>query len=97
MVELLAGPLVGAAYCDLSLTTDWGTFILVIDPDLLAGKASFKKAVSDVIAKVKSSRTEYGTRIRLPGESSLKKREQCLRTGMVEIDDQLLKHLGYIQ
>ncbi len=96
MVELLAGPLVGASFCDPAINHEWGTFILVIDPDLLAGKQVFKRSVSELVEKVKGSRTGWGEQIRLPGEVSLKRREQAERTGMVEIDDKLLKHLGYI-
>jgi LDH2 family malate/lactate/ureidoglycolate dehydrogenase len=35
MVELLAGPLVGAAVADKLEERNWGNLLLVIDPELL--------------------------------------------------------------
>jgi L-2-hydroxycarboxylate dehydrogenase (NAD+) len=96
MVELLAGPLVGAAYVDLDLEHDWGSFILVIDPEILCGAEQLKKAASDVVAKIKGSRPSFGEKVRLPSELSLKRRKEALQTGQVDIDEKLLKHLGYL-
>lgn len=38
MVELLAGPLVGAAVADKLEERNWGNLILVVDPELLGDK-----------------------------------------------------------
>lgn len=38
MVELLAGPLVGAAVADKLQEKNWGNLVLVLDPELLGDK-----------------------------------------------------------
>lgn len=96
MVELLAGPLVGAAYVDLSLENDWGAFILVIDPEILCGAKRFREAATDVVNKIKNSRPGFGEKVRLPSEASLEKRQEALQTGEVDVDEKVLKHLGYL-
>lgn len=42
MVELLAGPLVGAAVADKLEERNWGNLILVVDPELLGDKEVIK-------------------------------------------------------
>lgn len=42
MVELLAGPLVGAAVADKLEERNWGNLILVVDPQLLGDKDVIK-------------------------------------------------------
>lgn len=47
MVELLAGPLVGAAVADKLEERNWGNLVLVIDPQLL-GEPDVIKARTQV-------------------------------------------------
>lgn len=96
MVELLAGPLVGAGYMDTALDTNWGAFIVVIDPGVLCGEEKLRHATSDVVARIKNSRAGYGEQVRLPSEVSLARRQDCLQTGTVDVDEKVLKHLGYL-
>ncbi len=96
MVELLAGPLVGASYVDLALDHDWGAFIMVIDPDILCGTEKFKEAASDVVRRIKESRPCFGKKVRLPSETSLHRYKEALQTGYVDIDEKLLKYLKYL-
>ncbi len=95
-VELLAGPLVGAAFMSLEIEEDWGTFIMTIDPDILCGTQVFKQSVSDAVKIIKESKAAYGTQVRLPGEDSLRKRKEALEIKRVDIDERLLKHVGFM-
>jgi hypothetical protein len=45
MVELLAGPLVGAAITDKLGAKNWGNLLLAIDPDLLGDREEIKQRV----------------------------------------------------
>lgn len=98
MVELLAGPLVGASYVNPALDQihDWGAFIFVIDPEILCGTEKFKAAASDVVRKIKQSRPAYGKRVRLPSETSLHRYKEALQTDHVDIDEKVLKYLKYL-
>lgn len=92
IVENLAGPLVGAAYGQIE--GEWGSLFIGIDPELLIDVAEFKANVSDLIRKIKASRTK--TEIRLPGERAQAARHEAEKSGFVEADEAILKQLGYI-
>jgi LDH2 family malate/lactate/ureidoglycolate dehydrogenase len=95
MVEVLGGPLVGAAYAQLE--GEWGSLFMAIDPDLLMDVEDFKVNCSDLIQKVKNARkAEDVNEVRLPGERARKTREQAEATGLVDVDETILKELGYI-
>ena len=98
VVEIMAGPLVASAYCDCkTFDKEWGSVFIAIDPGLLVDTDRFRANCSDLIARVKESRKRPGvTEIRLPGERALAARKQAQKTGMVEVDDAVLKQLGYI-
>lgn len=94
VVEMLAGPLVGASYGQIE--GDWGCLFIAIDPDLLIDIAEFKNSSSDLVAKIKSSRTLSGEIVRIPGERSQSSLMTCKSSGMVEVDDTVLRQLGII-
>eukprot|EP00899_Mesostigma_viride_P015494 jgi/Mesvir1/23946/Mv10717-RA.1 len=69
MVEILAGPLVGAAVADKLEERNWGNLVIVIDPDML-GIADFQQRVQRVLDRVKGAAKLPGvTEITLPGEN----------------------------
>jgi len=95
VIELLAGPLVGAAYGQVE--GEWGALFMAIDPELLVDIDKFKASNSDLVQKIKASRKKNGAHeIRLPGERALCSRKEAEESGMVEVDDAILKQLGYI-
>ncbi|HVS79091.1 MAG TPA: Ldh family oxidoreductase [Candidatus Saccharimonadales bacterium] len=95
VIEIMAGPLVGAAYADLR--GEWGALFMAIDPELLIDKETFKNNCSDLIRKIKSSRKKPGvSEIRLPGERAIAARKEAENSGFVDIDERVLKELGYI-
>ncbi len=97
MVETLAGPLVNAAYVDTDLDSSYGSLFIAIDPNLLVDVEKFKQSASDLVKKTKTSRKKPGIdEIRLPGERSRQSREQATASGEVDVDESVLKQLGYI-
>ncbi len=95
VVEMLAGPLVGGAWVDnKTFKEEWGTTVMVIDPELLVDIADFKANASDLLGKVKSARKANGVEeIRLPGENGRKLYDAALGSGFVEIDDAIARQL----
>lgn len=91
MVELLAGPLVGASY--VHDNGDWGTVFIAISPNLLVGEKEFKKHSSELVKKVKTGRTKPGQSIHIPGYDSEGKIEQALRIGEIEMEEKLINDL----
>lgn len=97
VVEIMTGPLASSAYCDCeTFDKEWGSTFIAIDPNILVDIAKFKANCSDLRARVKTSRTKPGTEIRLPGERALISRKQSLESGVVDVDEAILKQLGYL-
>ena len=91
VVEILAGPLVGASY--VHDNGDWGTLFIAISPDLLISTKEFKGHSSDLIKKVKSSRIKPGNSIHIPGYDTEKKVEELLKSGEVDIEERIVNQL----
>lgn len=97
VVEMLAGPLLNGAWIDnKTFTEEWGSVFIALDPNMLIDTDKFKENASAMIASIKGSSTKPGTDIRLPGERALKARREAEATGFVDVDDVILKQLGYI-
>lgn len=96
IVETLAGPFVASAYCDYKTEKDYGNVFIAIDPELLVDGGDFKAHMSDMVDTIKTSRKQKGvTEIRLPGERARESRQEADRSGFVDVDDTVLKTLGY--
>jgi LDH2 family malate/lactate/ureidoglycolate dehydrogenase len=64
--EILAGPLVGAAFCGIGDSRgNWGHLIFAIDPSLLCDREEFAGNVDAIIQKIKSTK-------KLPGVAELR-------------------------
>ena len=97
VVEILSGPLLGAAYCDCkTFDQEWGSTVIALDPSLLVDKEKFKGSCSDLIRIVKTSRTSDNQPVRLPGERAQAAYQEARKSGTVDIDEAILKELGYI-
>lgn len=95
MVELLAGPLVGAGYGSYESDSEFGATFIAINPELLTGTKNFADACSDLINRVKSARKQEGVdEIRLPGERAGVIYENAKQSGFVDVDEQILKEIG---
>lgn len=93
--ELMAGPLVGAAFCGLDDSKgNWGHLIFAIDPDLLGDREEFIANVDRAVQKVKSTKRLPGVdEILVPGERGSRNAKQCLESGEIDIEDNLLAEL----
>ena len=97
IVEMLAGPLVHAAYSDPSLEGEWGSTFIAIDPELLVDIQQFKAQCSDMLQRILQSRKGVGIEeIRLPGEKSQWLYREAMASGIVDIDDSILENLKYL-
>ena len=97
MIELLAGPLVGATFCNIDVHKDWGTFILAIDPHIFGDREAFYTSASELRDIVRNStpRQKDGN-ITIPGERSMKKYTEAIKTGEIDVDDFLLNTIKSI-
>ena len=95
IIEILAGPLVGASFGgDEDSATNWGNLILALRPDLLVERDSFEANVLNLIENVRSTkRLPEFDRIFSPGEKGNMLTMARLKSGMIEIEDKLLEQL----
>ena len=96
--EILAGPLVGAAFCGLGDSKgNWGHLVFAIDPGILGDRDEFIRNVGEICRKVKSTRKLSDvTEIHLPGERGSLLATQRLACGEIEVEDNLLAKLRSI-
>jgi LDH2 family malate/lactate/ureidoglycolate dehydrogenase len=96
--EILAGPLVGAAYCGIGDSKgNWGHLLFAIDPELLAGREHLVGSVSELVSKVKSTKRLPGVdEIFAPGERESRLARERDATGLVEVEDNLLAGLRQV-
>jgi len=93
--EILAGPLVGAAFCGIGDSKgNWGHLIFAIDPGILGDRDEFIRNVGEICRKVKATRKLPDVmEIHLPGERGTHLAVQRLASGEIEIEDNLLMQL----
>ena len=93
--EILAGPLVGAAFCGLGDSKgNWGHLIFGINPELLMDRGELTKNVTAMVRKVKSTKKLPGVEeIFVPGEKEARLVSQRKESGMIEVEDNLLAEL----
>lgn len=92
MIQILAGPLVGAAYMGEGDTVNnWaGALIIAIDPEILNGTKSIKESLKTIITKVKSVKKLPGVEeIMLPGERGDRMARHIAKSGEIDIEDNL--------
>ncbi|GIL55171.1 hypothetical protein Vafri_10770 [Volvox africanus] len=94
MVELLAGPLVGAAVADKLEERNWGNLVVAIDPGLLGDKDEIKRRVQVVLDRVRGAERLPGVdEILLPGERGNRKANARLAAGVMPLEANLLSQL----
>lgn len=70
-----------------------GTFVLAIDPGLLAGKEEFMKRSTELVEHIKSAKPLPGQKVLLPGEHGDAIAKQAEETDEIEIADAIWKEL----
>lgn len=70
-----------------------GTFVLAIDPGLLAGKDEFMKRSTELVEHIKSAKPLSGQKVVLPGEQGDAVAKQAEESGEIEIADAIWKQL----
>ncbi|KXZ54908.1 hypothetical protein GPECTOR_4g980 [Gonium pectorale] len=94
MVELLAGPLVGAAVADKLAERNWGNLVLALDPGLLGEPEALKQRVQVVLDRVRGAERLPGVEeILLPGERGNRKANSRLAAGVMPLEVNLLTQL----
>lgn len=94
-VQILAGPLVGAAFAGIGdQKSNWGHLIIAIDPDILGGREHLKESVTKIVEKMKGTKKLPGTKeIFAPGERGDRLFAAAQKAGTVDIEDNLLAGL----
>ncbi len=96
IVELLAGALTGSRV-GYAVPGGWGTFYILIDPTLFRPLKDFKTDVQKAIIELKNAPKAKGFKeILFPGERAARKREENLKSGEIEIGENLYKLLKEI-
>ena len=95
IVEILAGPLVGAACAGVGDSSkNWGHLVLAFDPDLLGNRDEFFNHVTTLIEKVKATKKLPGIdEIYVPGERGNHQTDRIRISGRIEIEENLLAEL----
>jgi L-2-hydroxycarboxylate dehydrogenase (NAD+) len=95
IIEILAGPLVGAACVGVGDPgKNWGHLVLAIDPDLFGDREVFINNVSTLIERVKATKKLPGVEeIFVPGERGNRQASRIQASGTIELEDNLLEAL----
>ena len=70
-----------------------GTFVLAIDPGLLAGKEEYMKRSRELVDQIKSAKPIEGQEVLLPGEKGDRRAKLVEETGEIEIADGIWNEL----
>jgi LDH2 family malate/lactate/ureidoglycolate dehydrogenase len=93
MVELLAGPLIGAGAVKKNLYDNDGMFIIAIDPQM-AGHTGWAQDISAALEFIRKSKRQEGvSEISLPGDRSAKALKEVQEKGQVEVAEKTLEKL----
>ncbi len=95
MVELLAGSLSGADMEDKwHARKGWGTFMLLLKPELMGEEKDVLQAANTMIMRVKGAKKLEGTtEVYYPGERGAKNEEETLARGTIPIPGGVLAKL----
>ena len=95
MAEILAGPLVGAAFCGIGDSKgNWGHLIFAMDPGLLGDREAFMAKLIQMKDKIKSGKKLPGVGdIFLPGERGSRQAKACMDSGEIDMEENLYRGL----
>jgi L-2-hydroxycarboxylate dehydrogenase (NAD+) len=101
MIEIMCGSLLGM---DMMVTSDSGSkfgqkmpthngFIIVIDPEQTVGLENFKKANSELLHDIKTTRPLPNQDVRIPGEHAATQQAAKQASNTIEIPDELWEEI----
>jgi LDH2 family malate/lactate/ureidoglycolate dehydrogenase len=92
MIEMIAGPLIGAMACKRVAGKD-GLFIIAIDPAKM-GHSHFAASITPILDSIRTSPPAPGSgAVTLPGDRSRTILKNTLAAGMVDVADKTLEKL----
>ena len=93
MIELMAGPLIGANALKKDLYDNDGLFIIAIDPNAM-GETTFYSEIEIALQEIKNSAPAPGAEsISLPGERSAEKLAKTMSAGNIDVADATLQKI----
>ncbi len=93
MIELMAGPLIGAKAVKKELCDEDGLFIIAIDPNAM-GNSKFYEEVFETLNTIKASATAPGNKeISIAGERSAKTLKETIQAEQLNVADTTLQKL----
>lgn len=93
LVQLLGGPFSMAGTPGVNEEDGWGTFVLAIDPSLLAGEEEYLKRATEFVNQIKAAKPLPGQRVVLPGEQGDALAREAEQSGDIEIADAIWNEL----
>lgn len=93
IVEILSGLWPGADFSGLNEQGGWGNLFIAFNPNLLMDVKEFKEKVHLLLEKARHSKIKSGERVRIPGEQTIDTRNQSLKLGVIDIEDNLYHEL----
>ena len=95
MIEILTGPLVGAAFAGLQdIGIGQGHFVYALDIELLADHTAFDTQVSHLVQRVKNAKKLPGVgEIFVPGEQGNRRSARVSASGKIELETNLYREL----
>lgn len=92
-VQLLGGAFAMAGSPGVNEEDGGGTFVMAIDPGLLAGKDEYMERSTEFIKQIKSAKPLSGQKVLLPGEHGDSLAKVAEESGEIEIADAIWKEL----
>lgn len=93
-VQMLCSPFALAGIAGAHEEDGWGTFVLAIDPTLLAGKDEFMQRTTELIEHIKAAKPLPGKQVMLPGERGDALAKQAEQSGEIEVADAIWGQLN---
>jgi len=94
MVELLAGPLVGAAHMNKLAAKNWGNIVIALNPAMLGDPKTFYKSAGEVLKRVQNAEKLPGVKeIIIPGSKESVLAEGRLQAGAMPLEKNMLGEL----
>lgn len=92
-VQLLGGPFAKAGTPNVNEEDGSGTFVLALDPGLLAGKEEYMSRATKLVNQVKAAKPLPGKAVLLPGEHGDHIAANAKESGEIEIADAIWQEL----